>query len=102
MVPGYEPKFWRSEITSVHAPGTILYTRDAGGTTAAFTTSFGAGSLTYFGWDLFAVGTLAQRTDWFSAIASTHVPARVPEPGTLAIMGLGLAGLGFARRKKAA
>uniref|UniRef100_UPI00126472D6 THxN family PEP-CTERM protein n=1 Tax=Marinobacter changyiensis TaxID=2604091 RepID=UPI00126472D6 len=29
-------------------------------------------------------------------------PASVPEPGTLALMGLGIAGLGFARRKKAA
>ena len=28
--------------------------------------------------------------------------AQIPEPGTLAIFGLGLAGLGFARRKKAA
>ena len=26
----------------------------------------------------------------------------IPEPGTLAIFGLGLVGLGFARRKKAA
>ena len=36
------------------------------------------------------------------AITVQNPPLTVPEPGTLAIMGLGLVGLGAARRKKAA
>ena len=31
-----------------------------------------------------------------------NINVSVPEPGTLALFGLGLAGLGFARRKRAA
>ena len=38
----------------------------------------------------------------FNAELTDPPPAPMPEPGTLALFGLGLAGLGFARRRKAA
>ncbi len=37
---------------------------------------------------------------FLTAIATSDVEATIPEPGTIALLGLGLAGLGFGRRKR--
>jgi hypothetical protein len=39
--------------------------------------------------------------DGTDTVFTTHVDVSVPEPSTLLLLGVGLAGLGFARRKQA-
>ncbi|MES9938386.1 MAG: PEP-CTERM sorting domain-containing protein, partial [Sedimenticola sp.] len=68
----------------------------------------------YLSWSGTSTANLTQGELLFSTLAGTlnggvaanfevaNRTDRVPEPATLALMGLGLAGIGFARKKKAA
>lgn len=90
--------------------GTILYTRDAGGV-AAFNKTIGTGTLTWLAWDFCDCGTSPTsgapfdgQVKWFSLLGGAAITPDggiLPEPGTLALIGLGVAGLSLRRRKVA-
>lgn len=61
-------------------------------------------SATFFGTTLASLGMVAGESiqvSWGDNIATIQTFAAVPEPGTLALLGIGLFGMGLSRRKKA-
>lgn len=91
-----------SDIAWLDGPGEIVDVFHVGGTTSYFEViSFTQDSIT-FEWGLFSVaGSIFHPNEltFFQdfEIVATH--AAVPEPGSLVLFGLGLAGFGLARRR---
>jgi hypothetical protein len=58
------------------------------------------GTAAYFAADVICVGTTCNGATGAVGVTDKTPPDEVPEPGTLALLGLGLAGLGFGARRR--
>ena len=69
--------------------------------TSVFATDYGLGQIVFLGYDWFETPSpTTWNTVLDSAIQYTSSTTSVPEPTSLALLGLGLAGIGFSRKKK--
>ena len=87
-------------------PGTALSMYDAsGGGSSVFLMPFGGGKIVYLGWDWFnaaPIGTLdgGWLTILDNAVIEVSTPGAVPEPTSVALLGLGVGALAWMRRRR--
>ncbi len=99
-------------LSETFTNGTLLGTSSGSGTasglgTAAFTINFvitgGTGDFAKFTGEATLTGTITQTSPTTESLAGSYTGAisAVPEPSTLCLLAIGLAGFGFRRRRKA-
>jgi hypothetical protein len=92
---------------SLPAGSQVIY--ETNGIATVSLTQFGAGQILHLGWDWFDAKPAGSLDGgWLDVLGrgidqlDTAAPAAVPEPSSIALLGLGLAGLARTRRKKRA
>lgn len=92
-------------VTTASLPGGALALYELGADTSVFTVGFGAGSLTFLGWDWYNAlpGPGTQDGGWNqvldSAVATAANTNNVPEPSIVSLMALSFLAFVFSRRK---